>query len=343
MSADSRLDQLTDWIQQDWPEARIEVASADASFRRYFRITPNPSTSGISYIAMDAPPQHENCAPFIDITGRLRNAGVHAPEVIRQDLQQGFLLLEDLGNTPYLSQLSSNPDLAETLYGSALETLTRIQSADTSGLPEYDETRLMDEMKLMPKWFLDQHLNIRPDPEQQKIIDRTLAVITALVQQQPQGFVHRDYHSRNLMLLSADLPTQAPGVIDYQDAVRGPLTYDLVSILRDCYIHWPLSRITRWALDYKQRLEKAGAIDQTRDETFIQWFDIMGLQRHLKVLGIFARLHHRDGKSGYLEDLPLTLSYVMSVGVKYPLIKPLIDLFEEWQIPQTIGLVQISK
>jgi len=293
---------------------------------------------------VDAPPQHEDCTPFIDITQRLRQADVHAPDIIRQSLQQGFLLLEDLGNTPYLSALNRQRQTGTTdsLYRSALDTLLKIQSANTQSLPEYDETRLMDEMQLMPAWFLTRHLNITPDSSQQKIIDRTLTVITTLVQQQPQGFVHRDYHSRNLMLLHDNDSDHPPGVIDYQDAVRGPLTYDLVSILRDCYIVWPVSQVEKWALDYKRRLEQQGVIDKTRDETFIQWFDYMGLQRHIKVLGIFARLNHRDGKSAYLDDLPLTLSYVMTVGAKYKLIRPLIELFELWQIPERIGRVDIS-
>ena len=369
MSHDTRLKQLSHWIQQDWPKARIEVASADASFRRYFRVHHDGKTA----IAMDAPPEHEDCAPFVDITRRLRKVGVHAPEIFRQNLEQGFLLMEDLGNTPYLDKLTEQS--ADTLYGDALRALIKIQQADTTDLPDYDDELLLNEMKLMPEWFLQTHLGITPSAEQQKIIQRTFTVISTAVQQQPQVFVHRDYHSRNLMVkkgqpghrrdnvgettttrradeirkkvggCTSDSHSTAenrvldanPGVIDYQDAVFGPITYDLVSLLRDCYIQWPNERIAKWALGHKKEAEAAGLMDPVPDATFIQWFDYMGLQRHIKVLGIFARLNHRDGKTSYLNDLPLTLHYVMEVGKKYPLTRPLIELFNEWKIPETIG------
>ncbi len=327
MTTDIRLQQLTHWIHQDWPNATIKVASADASFRRYFRISHNDKT----YIAMDAPPEQEDCAPFIDVTKRLRHAQVHAPEIFKQDLAQGFLLLEDFGNTPYLDRL--NEQSADELYSDALQTLIKIQQAETKGLPEYDEGFLLEEMQFMPEWFLNTHLQITPDAAQQKIIDRTLQAITTIVLQQPQVFVHRDYHSRNLMITAKD----NPGVIDYQDAIYGPITYDLVSLLRDCYIRWPIEKVSQWALNFKQEAEKTGLIKDVTDATFSQWFDYMGLQRHIKVLGIFARLNHRDGKSNYLDDLPLTLHYVMEVGRKYPLTRPLIDLFNEWEIPQRVG------
>lgn len=330
MSKDIRLQQLTHWIQQDWPDASIEVASADASFRRYFRVIHKGKTS----IAMDAPPEQEDCTPFVDMTGRLLKAGIHAPKVIKQNISQGFLLLEDLGDMPYLNVL--NNESADNLYGSALQTLIKIQQADTTGLPEYDEKLLLNEMHVMPEWFLKTHLGITPTAEQQKVIDRAFAVIATLTLQQPQVFVHRDYHSRNLMLIGEN--TDAPGVIDYQDAVLGPISYDLVSILRDCYIQWPLEKISKWAFEYKEQAEKAGLMDKVPDATFIQWIDIMGLQRHIKVLGVFTRLNHRDGKTNYLNDLPLTLHYVMQVGKKYPLIRPLIDLFNEWKIEEKIGV-----
>ncbi len=335
MNKDARLQQLTHWIQQDIPNARIEVASADASFRRYFRIIDDNSHDSTqnnkTLIAMDAPPAHEDCAPFIDITQRLHKAGVHVPKIIKHDLQQGFILMEDLGNTPYLDKLNDNS--ADALYGDALNALLKIQQADTQGLPEYDERLLQEEMQLMPEWFLKTHLGITPTSEQQKIIDRTLTVISTLVLQQPQAFVHRDYHSRNLMITSQD----NPGVIDYQDAVLGPVSYDLVSLLRDCYIHWPNEKIAKWVRNYQTQLEAEGLINKVPEATFIQWFDIMGLQRHIKVLGIFARLNHRDGKTNYLNDLPLTLHYVMQTGNKYPLIRPLIELFNEWKIVKKIG------
>ena len=335
MNKDIRLQQLTHWIQQDLSNATIEVASADASFRRYFRISHrirnNDENNVKTFIAMDAPPEQEDCAPFIDVTQRLRDAGVHTPKIIKQDLDQGFLLMEDLGNTPYLNELNENS--ADKLYGDALATLLKIKQADTQGLPEYNDELLLDEMQLMPEWFLKTHLGIMPTTEQQKIIDRTLTVISTVVLQQPQVFVHRDYHSRNLMITAND----NPGVIDYQDAVLGPITYDLVSLLRDCYISWSNEKIADWVLGYKPKAEATGLMDKVPETTFIQWFDMMGLQRHIKVLGIFARLNHRDGKTNYLDDLPLTLHYVMQAGNKYPLIRPLIDLFNQWDIPQKIG------
>ncbi|MEE9327004.1 MAG: phosphotransferase [Cocleimonas sp.] len=329
MTTDNRLQQLSQWIHQETPNATIEVASADASFRRYFRVADNGKTT----IAMDAPPEQEDCAPFIDVTQRIRNTGVHAPEIIRQDLENGFLLLEDLGNTPYLDRLCTQT--ADKLYGDAISALLEIQTADTQDLPEYDDALLQQEMQLMPEWFLQKHLGITLSDEQQKTIDRILAVIAATVLQQPQVFVHRDYHSRNLMILEED----NPGVIDYQDAVLGPITYDLVSLLRDCYIRWPNEKISQWVLiNYKKQAEEKGLLAKTQDSTFIQWFDYMGLQRHIKVLGIFARLNHRDGKTDYLDDLPLTLHYVMEVATKYPLTRPLVNLFNEWDIPEKIGL-----
>ncbi len=332
-NTDTRLEQLTQWIHQETPNAKIEVASADASFRRYFRVlNGDDDNSGTSTIAMDAPPEQEDCTPFIDVTDRLRKAGVHAPKIIRQDLKHGFLQLEDFGNKPYLDLLCTQT--ADKLYGDAINALLKIQTANTQGLPEYNEALLQQEMQLMPEWFLQEHLGITPTAEQQKIIDRTLAAITASVLQQPQAFVHRDYHSRNLMILKEN----NPGVIDYQDAVLGPITYDLVSLLKDCYIRWPHEKVSKWALtNYKKQAEQAGLLLDVKDSTFIHWFDYMGLQRHIKVLGIFARLNHRDGKAHYLNDLPLTLQYVMEVANKYPLTRPLSDLFNQWNIPEKIG------
>jgi len=193
----------------------------------------------------------------------------------------------------------------------------------------------MLEMQYMPEWFLQTHLNVKPNTDQQTIINQCLNNIVANVLEQPQVFVHRDYHSRNLMITDHD----NPGVIDYQDAMLGPITYDLVSLLRDCYIQWPNEQVETWVLQYKQMLEKSQQLANIDDDTFIQWFDFMGLQRHIKVLGIFARLNHRDGKSNYLNDLPLTLEYMMQVAQKYPQIKPLYDLFKEWQIIKKVGAV----
>lgn len=330
MIEDLRYKQLSTWIHQEWPQATIEVASADASFRRYFRINNNGKTS----IAMDAPPDKEDCKPFIDITQRLLKANVHAPEIMRQDLAQGFLLLEDLGSKDYLDYL--NPDSADTLYADAMQALLKIQQAKTHNLPDYDADFLLLEMQYMPEWFLQTHFDIHPTSAQQEIINECFSKIINKVLEQPQVFVHRDYHSRNLMITDQ----YNPGVIDYQDAMLGPITYDLVSLLRDCYIQWPNQKVEHWVLDFKHQLEQSGSLLNLSDEIFIEWFDYMGLQRHIKVLGIFARLNHRDGKSNYLNDLPLTLEYMMQVAQKYHETKPLYDLFIEWQIPEKVGLVK---
>ena len=327
MIEDSRFKQLSTWIHQEWPEATIEVASADASFRRYFRI----SNQGKTSIAMDAPPEKEDCSPFVDVTQRLLDAKVHAPHIIRQDVKQGFLLLEDFGSQPYLDDLSITT--ADQLYSDAMQALVNIQKANTDGLPVYDADFLLMEMQIMPEWFLQTHLAITPTQAETETINHCFQTIVKKISEQTQVFVHRDYHSRNLMILDEN----NPGVIDYQDAMLGPITYDLVSLLRDCYIQWPNDRVEKWALSFKLMLEAENSLPKLSDETFIEWFDYMGLQRHIKVLGIFARLNHRDGKSNYLNDLPLTLEYMMNVAKKYEDTMPLYQLFEQWDISKKIN------
>lgn len=332
MTQDIRLKQLKQWIDTElhWHNTRIEIASADASFRRYFRLFYQDK----SYIAMDAPPEKEDILPFIDITQRLRQTGVHAPQIIAQSLPLGFLILEDLGSTPYQDQLKQS---AQPLYEDALSALIQIQNADVTGLAHYDKKLLNDEMQLMPEWFLNTHLNIDLNPQQQHIIQTCFESLLTEIIQQPQGFVHRDYHCRNLMV-SAD---NNPAIIDYQDAVYGALTYDVVSLLRDCYIHWPNHQVEAWALSYRDKAVTAGLMTEVDDQTFIRWFDLMGLQRHIKVLGIFCRLWHRDGKKHYLDDLPLTLSYVISVAKKHPESQALGELLQTLDIPTRIGTIEI--
>ena len=332
MTQDLRLDELTQWVEETWSGAEITVASADASFRRYFRI----HHQGKTMIAMDAPPEKEDIAPFLDVTNRLLTAGVHAPEILKQSLEKGFLILSDLGSTPYLDQL--NTDSADALYSDAFQALLKIQTADTSALPRYNQELLQQEMQLMPEWFLSKHLGLSLTLEQQQLIQNSFDKLCDAILQQPQVFVHRDYHSRNLMITEQD----NPGVIDYQDAVEGPITYDLASILRDCYIAWPNQQVEAWALLYRAQAVETGLMPSCDDQTFIRWFDLMGLQRHIKVLGIFARLYHRDGKENYLNDLPLTLSYVLEVGKKHSETKELVRLFEQFDIPAKIGTLEIS-
>lgn len=307
----------------------VVPASADASFRRYFRTTDKNSDK--TYVVMDAPPEREDCGPFIRVTKLLRNAGVNAPEIIEQDLEQGFLLLTDLGDQPYLDHL--NERHAETLYMDAVTSLIHMQNikAETmSDLPIYDKQRLQDEMALFEEWYLNRHLDVQLNDEQKKQLAVTFELLIQSALEQPQTFVHRDYHSRNLMLTQKD----NPGIIDYQDAVVGPCTYDLVSLFKDCYIEWPREKIEKWLDDY---LFRSGLVHEPHFETseFIKWFDFMGVQRHLKVLGIFARLNYRDGKAQYLNDLPLTLKYVVDACERYQELKPLQQLLEQTVLNHT--------
>jgi aminoglycoside/choline kinase family phosphotransferase len=286
----------------------LAPASADASFRSYWRVRAGAQ----SWIVMDAPPDKENLAPWLDIDRRLRAAAINAPQVLAEDRELGFLLLADLGTRTYLPEL--NESSADKLYGDAFDALLRMQTAvDTQGLPVYDRTLLIAELERMPEWFLKQHLGFTPSCEEWDVIEVTFTRIVHSALAQPQCFVHRDYHSRNLMIV----PGNNPGIIDFQDAVIGPITYDLVSLLRDCYIEWPAACVDAWGERYRERLITAEAIDADAAQ-FQRWFDLMGLQRHLKVLGNFCRLWYRDGKAGYLSDLPLTLRYVLSVARAYP-------------------------
>ncbi len=321
-STQNREKQLQNWLQSlpDYVVTDLQAASADASFRRYFRFT--DANTLTSYIVMDAPPDKEDCTPFVHITELIRQAGVQAPQIFEQDLEQGFLLLSDLGDQPYLDHLSEAH--ADTLYSEAITALVRMQSIQ-DGLPAYDETRLRDEMALFESWYLNRHFNIELDKQQSNQLESIFKLLVESAQQQPQVFVHRDYHSRNLMLTEHN----NPGVIDFQDAVIGPLSYDLVSLLKDCYIEWPRHKVETWLDDYL--LKSGRAIDRNR---FIRWFDLMGVQRHLKVLGIFARLNYRDGKAQYLDDLPLTLKYVVDSCHRYEELEPLLQLLKQTVLRQ---------
>ena len=316
---------LQDWLHtiSGYHFSDVLPASADASFRRYFRTA--DINTGKSYVVMDAPPEKEDCGPFIRVTKILRAAGVNAPEIIEQDLEQGFLLLTDLGDQPYLNHLT--PQHAETLYSDAVSSLIHMQNIKAeamSELPAYDEQRLRAEMELFEEWYLNRHLDVQLNDEQKTKLATTFELLIKSALEQPQTFVHRDYHSRNLMLTEK----HNPGIIDYQDAVVGPRTYDLVSLFKDCYIEWPREKIEQWLEDY---LFKSGLMHEANFETsqFIKWFDFMGVQRHLKVLGIFARLNYRDGKEQYLNDLPLTLKYVVDACERYEELKLLQQLLEQ--------------
>lgn len=314
---------LRAWLDQTLPAPleRIAPASSDASFRSYFRVW----YGGQTRIVMDAPPDKEDCRPFIAIAAAMRQLSLNTPEVLASNLDQGWLLLSDLGERQYLSEL--NAGNVAHLYDAALQALARLQiggNPASSLLPPYDRALLHREMELFREWFLGRLLDLQLSTEAQQVLDQSFAVLADNALQQPQVWVHRDYHSRNLMITDAD----NPGVLDFQDAVLGAVTYDLVSLLRDCYIAWPRSQVEAWALAYRERLRALGMRGLEDAAQFLRWFDLMGIQRHLKATGIFARLCLRDGKPGYLQDIPRTLGYVLEVARGYPELTALHNLLQ---------------
>lgn len=317
-----RLEQLHTWVCKSLGinDYTLQPASADASFRRYFRLQHGLQ----SYIVMDAPPGREKCEPFINIANRLMATGVNVPEILEVDTSSGFILLSDLGSSLYLDGL--NDDTVDTLYDDALAAMLTIQQhADITGIPEYSENLLQSEMDLFTDWLLGRHLQLQMNDKRRGELKNIFVLLKNKALEQPQTFVHRDYHSRNLMICEEN----NPGILDFQDAVIGPVTYDLVSLLKDCYIKWPKEKVNAWALDFYYQLEHV-EIDETG---FLRWFDLMGVQRHLKASGIFARLYHRDNKSGYLPDIPRTLSYIVDLAMDYPELEPLIELLRTEVIP----------
>ena len=320
-----RLKLLRQWLQEDLNLTGFSIAPAseDASFRRYFRISWKQETA----IVMDAPPERENCAPFLDITARLLAGKVNVPAVRARSLSAGFLLLDDLGTQLYLDVLTA--ENADRLYADAIAALLRMQDqVEVGGLPAYDEKLLRQEMSLFGDWLLDRHLHLRISPAMQKMLEAAVALLIRSALEQPRVFVHRDYHSRNLLLN----PRLNPGIVDYQDAVHGPITYDLVSLLKDCYIKWPRVKVLGWARDYYDRCRLIAGAGLSHDQ-FLRWFDLMGVQRHLKASGIFARLLHRDNKTGFTRDIPRTLSYILDLEEFYPELSPLAGLIRERVLP----------
>jgi aminoglycoside/choline kinase family phosphotransferase len=305
---------------------RVEPASGDASFRRYFRVT---LADGTTRIAMDAPPDKEDCRPFVSVARQLAAAGLHVPAIEAEALAQGFLLLEDLGSTHYLDVLDEQN--ADRLYGDAMAALISLQACGPhEGLPAYDEPLLQREMALFPDWLLERHLGLALSGAEREMLDDTFQRLTAAALAQPQVCVHRDYHSRNLLVQQAG---QTPGVIDFQDAVIGPVTYDLVSLLKDCYIAWPQERVDHWAMGYFALAVQSGLLGEEQELEFLRWFDLMGAQRHLKAAGIFARLKHRDGKPGYLADIPRTLGYIVAAAERRPELAGLATLIDRRVLP----------
>ena len=313
-----RTKQITRWVSDKLGinDFSIKPASSDASFRRYFRIT----YDGKSFIVMDAPPEKEDSRPFVKVGKLLLDVGLNVPEILEQDLEQGFLLLSDLGDRQYLPALTSDSVL--DLYGDALGALHRMQAGiqiSQCNLPQYDENLLLNEMQLFREWYLARHLKIELNAGHHALLDDMFALLIQSALEQPMVFVHRDYHSRNLMVTQ----NNNPGILDFQDAVIGPVTYDLVSLLRDCYVAWPREQVEAWAKQYCDDISSGETGLGIEPHKFLSWFDLMGVQRHLKAIGIFARLNIRDDKPGYLKDIPRTLDYIIDVSQRTPELEPL--------------------
>ena len=329
---DSRRAGLTAWararLRQILPNAaelgELEIVSGDASHRRYFRARP---AAGISYIAVDAPPEKEDSRPFVEVCRLLRAASLRAPQLHAADLGQGYMLLEDFGDQTYLPHLlrareSGDIGRAHRLYRAAIDSLLDLQRlVDPHGLPAYDKTELMREMSLFPDWFCRRWLQVEPSAKQMRILDECFDFLCEAALAQTRAAVHRDYHSRNLMLLEGE--PDGPGILDFQDAVRGACSYDLVSLLRDCYIKWDQLLLQEWIGYYLEGARSRAIVGGISDARFRRDFDLMGLQRHLKVLGIFCRLTIRDRKPGFLADIPLVMEYIAEVSGEYREMEPL--------------------
>lgn len=324
---DDRQQQLEAWLADTLQQVAftLTTASADASFRRYFRVhLASPYLGHNTLIAMDAPPPHEDCTPFVNVAALMLEAGLNVPNVLAQDLTQGFLLLSDLGDNTYLSKLDTQT--APKLYQDATNTLIKMQlSSKPQVLPAYDEALLTREMQLFPDWYVAKHLNTSLNSDQQAVLNNTFKVLNENISAQAQVYVHRDFHSRNLMITQEN----NPGVLDFQDAVFGPITYDLVSLLKDAYINWDEEQIIDWAVRYWQPAKKAGLPVPDDFSEFYRDFEWMGAQRHIKVLGIFARLSYRDGKDSYLNDMPIVMAHLRKVCERYVELRPMLRLLNQ--------------
>ena len=328
--ADARLADLKRWVEgvDAVSGSDLTPASGDASFRRYFRLQKGDE----SFIVMDAPPPQEDCLPFVRVAGYLEAMGIHAPRVIEADLERGFLLLTDLGSRLYLDTLVADAASVDRLYDDALHALAVMQirgAAYQALLPPYDDDLLRFELSLFHDWLCGNHLGIEFDAAEELAWQSLCDMLVSNALDQPQVFVHRDYHSRNLMVT----PRNNPGVLDFQDAVEGPVTYDLVSLLKDCYVKWPADRVAQWVSSYYGLLDKSMQAAIT-ERDFVRAFELMGVQRHLKAAGIFARLNHRDGKPGYMLDIPRTLSYIVDLLPRHDELGFLVQLINDRCLPQ---------
>lgn len=327
-----RLQQLTAWLATLGvpADADIRPASSDASFRRYFRV----SYHGVSRIVMDAPPDKEDCRPFMTVAAALQRLGLNVPQVLAANLEHGFLWLTDLGTCQYLNALTTAT--VADLYRDAMAALVQLAQADSSWgasfLPRYDQALLHREMGLFREWFLGIHLGIVLTADEEDVLQTAFDHLAANALAQTQVWVHRDYHSRNLMVTHP----HNPGILDFQDAVIGPVTYDLVSLLRDCYITWPPSQVDAWVRAHHARLTAEGVLAGVSADEFLHHFDLMGVQRHLKAIGIFARLKHRDGKAAYLQDIPRTLGYVQAMCERHQALAALGALLQRHVISERV-------
>ncbi len=306
--------------------SKLAPASSDASFRRYFRV---PSQSG-TLIVMDAPPPHEDCRPFVDVDQRLLAAGLNVPSILDQDLNQGFLLLTDLGPTTYYARIQLGLDDAtlQRMYRDALAALVNMQKADAVGLPAYDANRLTQELGLFPEWYVQVHHRTQLTDQEKNTLDRVFGLLVAHNAAQPSVLVHRDFHSPNLMLCEQPEHGSNPGILDFQDAVNGPISYDLASLIMDARTTWEEPQQLDWAIRYWEMARRAGLAVPSDFADFHRDYEWMGLQRNLRILGVFARLNHRDGKPAYLDHMPRVNQYVRQVAGRYGVFAPLIRLLD---------------
>lgn len=317
---------IHDWVAGQFPGQNIAItsASADASFRRYFRLT---LADGSTRILMDAPPDKEDCHPFVAVARLLAQAGLNAPRILAEDHEQGFLLLNDLGNSLYLDAMQADDSRAHTLFLDAIAALIAWQKSSLPDvLPPYDAALLQRELDLFPEWFIGRHLGLTLDAKQQAVLDQTFRLLIDSALAQPKVFVHRDYMPRNLMLGQPN-----PAILDFQDAVYGPIAYDVASLFRDAFISWEEERELDWVVRYWEQARRAGLPVPVDFADFWRDYELMGLQRHLKVLGIFCRLNYRDGKERYIADLPRFLAYARRVAGRYIALKPFFGLLEQLQ------------
>ena len=327
MNQQQRYQLLENWVKNQFQERSFSLlpASSDASFRRYFRIKFSDKSSPMTVIAMDAPPQHEDCASFLHVAKIFSAANVHVPKILAEDLEQGFLLLSDLESTTYFEAIRADSSVTNDLYHDAIDALIRIQSASSSGdLPDYDEKLLFNEVSLFPDWYLAKHLKVVLNISQEEELNNCFAKIIENNLAQPRVYVHRDFHSRNLMVTNPN-----PGIIDFQDAVYGPITYDLVSLFKDAYIYLDEEKILDWVIRYWEKARKIGLPVIENFSDFYRDFEWMGVQRHIKILGIFARLCYRDGKNDYLKDMPLVINYLQKTCGRYRELNFILELLDE--------------